>query len=277
MIHKFKLCYFAFFLLIGSLVGQESKINESELKILYTGNMGFLFQSSGNAVVFDALHDKYGEAYAYPKSEMVDKLIKGTYKNFSAINVQLISHMHGDHFSAKYSLNLLKTNTKVHVMGSQQIISSIWNEGSNFKRDLKQRMKTISYDYKINEFKKDKVHIKAVKCKHAGNRHKKIQNTAYLVNLNGYNILHVGDTSWENLKKPLEILEVAKIKLDIIVLPYWMLYDDKSNDYLEKIVKPNKVLASHIPPSFTEKKFINLLKQNRKIIVIKEIGDVYKY
>ncbi len=47
---------------------------------------------------------------------------------------------------------------------------------------------------------------------------------------------------------PLKKLEVLNSKIDIAILPYWILTEDSSKDQLLEMIAPQKIIATHINP-----------------------------
>jgi L-ascorbate metabolism protein UlaG (beta-lactamase superfamily) len=266
-----------FFIFVYTLCSQEFE-GKNELRILYTGNMGFLLETNGKSVMFDGLHEFYKSDFAYPDSGFAKQLILGESKGFAKVDLLLISHMHKDHFSTKYSVDLLRENNRAYVLGSEQIVESIGSILNSNDTNLKKRIHEVRYSDKISGFKRYGIFVEATKCVHAGGiKQSKIKNITYLVHLDKYKILHVGDTSWDNLKKPLNSLKATEKNIDIAILPYWILSDKHSNEFIKKLLNPKKIIASHIPPYYSEEEFENLKQQFEDIIVMRKIGDIIKY
>jgi len=226
------------------------KNEQSELKISYIGNMGVLFEHKDKTVLIDGFHEKYKPAYVYPTKLMVDNLMTGRYHDFSKIEVGLITHKHGDHFSPSLNAQFLHKNPNSIIVGSNQIKEEIKSqENDEGHKVLLDRVLEIKYDHTIQKIEHEGISIKAIRCDHSNQgRHKAIKNIAFLVDLNGYSILHVGDTYWDLAEKPFQTLDLLNSDLDVAVLPYWMLTQKDSKNQLSRILNPKKIIATHVSP-----------------------------
>ena len=256
-------------LLKHSQIQDSTKSNA--LKIAYVGNMGVCIEYDDNTVIIDGLHQFYNKAYVHPTQDMVDLLISGNFKNFTAIEYVLITHIHGDHFSGKYAKQYLEQNTNGIVVGSSQIKNDIVDFHSK-KDSLIQRLIVVPYDKKPHVIENSNISITAIQCNHSSpKRHRNTQNFAYLVEINDFNVLHVGDTDWDLTREPMTTLGLKAKQIDIAVLPYWLLLENDALEQVENQIAPRHIIASHIPPDFSKREQNQLAKQ------VSEYYATYKY
>lgn len=79
-----------------------------------------------------------------------------------------------------------------------------------------------------------------------------MQNIAYWVNLNNFSLLHIGDTDWDKVSVAMAKLQNPDRKLDVAILPYWLLLDPESINNVEQHIRPKYLIATHIPPDFPQ-------------------------
>src|SRR5690606_28986284 len=76
------------------------------------------------AVLIDGLHRKYGDAYLNPPPEVLTAM-ENARPPFDQVRVVLVSHVHGDHFSAESAALHLKNNPKAVLVSDAQKMSDI--------------------------------------------------------------------------------------------------------------------------------------------------------
>jgi L-ascorbate metabolism protein UlaG (beta-lactamase superfamily) len=84
-------------------------------------------------------------------------------------------------------------------------------------------------------------------------------NLAYLITLNNFKILHIGDGPFDFNKSYYEQFHLDKEKIDILFLEYFGQSDTKKR-YVQKI-NPRYIIAQHIPPAeigVESKKFLEI-------------------
>ncbi|SHI62233.1 L-ascorbate metabolism protein UlaG, beta-lactamase superfamily [Aquimarina spongiae] len=221
-------------------------ISQDKITITYIGNMGVHLAGKDISVLIDGLHTKYGEDYLYPNAELIKKI--HTHYTPNAI---LFTHHHGDHFSPVLASNYLKSNSKAMVFGAQQITDSL------------KTFKDQSFTIKTSDYIKQTINVGALKITgmkvdHAGKRHRSIQNVGYIVELDHQKILHLGDTSWLEEIKLFNQLQLVQERIDIAILPYWMLLEEDASTLLKKHINPKYTIATHISPRIKEKELSSL-------------------
>lgn len=243
------------------------------LKLAYIGNMGVLFEYHDKTVIIDGLHQYYNKQYLYPTEEIVNELITGTFKDFTNIEASMFTHVHGDHFSERYALRLLENNADAIVLGSQQIRDSIARLTHNSK--VLSAIETVPYDGNLFRAIHKGIDITAIKCDHSSpSRHGQIKNIAYVVDLDGFKLLHIGDTDWELTKKPFTSLNLASSKIDLAVIPYWMLLEQNAYETAMETIAAKHIIATHIPPNFSTNDRDRLHERFANITILTTLGEV---
>jgi len=247
------------------------------LKIAYVGNMGVCIEHGDKTVLIDGLHQFYNIEYVFPSEDLVNKLITGRFKDFSAIEFCLFTHLHGDHFSGKYSKAFLENNGEGTIIGSYQIKEGI-DKTLSKPDSISNRIKVIPYNKRPHSVEKSGVKITSIQCDHANpDYHGETQNIAFLVTMDDYKILHVGDTSWELTKEPFKTLNIKNEKLDVAILPYWLLLEFGADTKVNSLIAPKHIIATHIPPNFKERYQKQLLERFSNITLFTSLEEVHYY
>lgn len=263
-----------------SLLQLESKndsLDKNQLKIAYTGNMGVCIEYDKKTVIIDGLHRYYNKAYVFTPETMANELINGTFKDFSAIEFCLVTHMHGDHFSGKYSKQYLESNANGTLIGSAQIKDDAVS--FHTKTDsISNKFIVVPYDKKPHTVKKSGITVTAIRCEHTNQkRHGNTQNIAYLVSMSNFSILHVGDTDLDLTREPMKTLDIKNKELDIAVLPYWLLLENNAVEKINNLMSPKHIIATHIPPDFSLREQRQLLNKFSNVTLLTKLGEVHYY
>lgn len=223
-----------------------------ELKLTYIGNMGVLLENKDQTVLIDGLHKKYKSAYAYPSSSVVASLLNGNYPGFTDIELNLITHAHNDHYNPELSIAFLKENKSALTMGPPQAKEAVRAADPNTK-SLLERFRVVPSDNEVQNLKHQGISVTAISCGHTyQQKHSKVENIAYVVNLNGYKVLHVGDAEWALLAPALEKMKASTLNLDIAILPSWMLLEKSASKKVNELINPHTLIASHMDPNFID-------------------------
>lgn len=224
--------------------------------ITYTGNMGVLISSEKTAVWIDGLHEYYGPEYLNPPDSVLEKVYTGTAR-FKHPHWLLFTHYHRDHFSKKLVNRFLRPGSGHKVIGAPQVVDSFaakeiigaWNKNGE-----------VIYDDSAN------LRIRAFDIPHTWpQRHSKVQNIAYLVEISGVRIVHVGDADTD-----VDAFDrIGTDAIDVAIVPQWF-DSEKGNQIIEKL-KPVKTIITHIAPG--EKIDNNKTLNKRVAIFFERIGQ----
>lgn len=243
------------------------------LQISYIGNMGVLLSSGGEAIVIDGLHKEYKPTYVFPSDTTTAQLIKGTYQQLGKIKMALITHYHRDHFDAELSLALLSANPESFVLAAAQALDMIREKTQSAVSAIDQQLKQIPYDGTIHQVRNGVIEVRAFKCPHVNARHASVQNLAFLININGHKVLHLGDSNWDVASQALENASLLDESIDIAILPYWMLLNENSKEKVHQLIRPKKLIATHLPPELGPREYTVLHQHHGNIILFDQLNQ----
>ena len=251
--------YFALILLASSpfLNSDIAAQTRKSVSITYTGNMGVLISNDKTAVWIDGLHEYYGPEYLNPPDTMLEKVFerKGIFKPLQWL---LFTHYHRDHYSANLIKRFLQLTPHHKVAGAPQVVDSFsashiinaWNRNAVILNDTSFSLQ-----------------VKAFNIPHTWpQRHAKVQNIAYLVELNNIRILHVGDADTD----PEAFSRMQSESVDVMIVPSWFLENENAKKIIGQI-HPKKIIITHIAPG---KKFKNSTSiKNTEIILFDRLSQ----
>ena len=241
------------FLNSGDIAAQTRK----SVSITYTGNMGILISNDKTAVWIDGLHEFYGPDYLNPPDTILEKAFEKK-DIFKALQWLLFTHYHRDHYSANLVKRFLKLNPHHKVAGAPQVIDSFsaryiinaWNRNSVILKDTSFSLQ-----------------VKAFNIPHTWpQRHTKVQNIAYLVELNKIRILHVGDADAD----PEAFSRVQSESVDVMIVPSWFLENENAKKIIGQL-HPKKIIITHIAPGEKLKRSMGI--KNADTILFDEISQ----
>ena len=248
--------------------------DSSQLKVSYLGNMGFVVEYGDRTVLFDALHQKYKPAYLSPPAEVITELNDGNYQDFSAVEVCLISHKHKDHFSAELSRDFLSKNPQSIMIGSKQIKEEISSLGHTRDEIWLRCLKAIPYEFNVEKNEHSGIEIWSIRCDHSNPEwHGAIENVAHVADFGGFKILHLGDTSWGLAQKPMKLLKSQVGKIDLAIIPFWLLTQQSGRSKLKELIDPTYIIAAHVDPNHTDETRKEVHSYFPNAFVLKEIGE----
>lgn len=257
------------FCMLANLRSQDG----NSLSIEYVGNMGVLLSNGKQSVSIDAFHVFYHADYKNPSKELVYSLMEGTHKEYPAVTMALFTHVHGDHFYKGYGAEYVQKNEDALLLAAAQSCEEIREMIGSDK--YANQLKEIPYDGTTRIIIQEEVCVKAFKLDHASpRRHGEVQNIAYIVEIANKKVLHVGDSEWDPVKQIFPAKNMLAEKIDVAILPYWMLLYDDPVENVEKYIHPKEIIATHIPPDISKSDQAKLRKLFPGITLFMEIGEV---
>ena len=248
-------------------------VDQDSITISYIGNMGVLLNANNQQVLIDGLHKKYKPEYIYPSQSDVQKLLSGKYIKNSSIDIALVTHFHQDHFNPELLKEYLVENEASIAIGPSQVTNEIDLNSEN--RQLSDRIKKIPYDDKVHSIIYEGIKIRAMKCPHVNpTRHSSVQNMAYIVEISGRSILHIGDTDWDTTKAILKANNLTQKKFDAVIVPYWMLLEKSDLTEFVGLRTSGKLIATHIPPVLSEKIKRSLVANYNNAVLFTEKSEI---
>jgi L-ascorbate metabolism protein UlaG (beta-lactamase superfamily) len=88
------------------------------------------------------------------------------------------------------------------------------------------------------------VSVELLGIPHGGRRHRHVEHLGYIVELGGRRILHVGDA--ELSEATLAPLRLDTARIDVALIPAWLLTDPDSRAAIQRWIRPRQVVAFHM-------------------------------
>lgn len=214
-----------------------------EVKVTYIANAGVMITFGQTKVFIDALHSKKTPIFQTVKEPLLGRIIRGD-NGFKDVDYLLFTHTHKDHFGHEAVLAYLRNNKcKALIVPEDagQIISRA-TEGESAEQGVINIMNP-DYDLKA-ELEHDNIRIKYFRLNHMGEQYQNVLNYSFLVEIGGFNILHLGDGGFEpvHMQKMLEgeIVHCALLNFPFVTLP-------RGREIISRIIKPRQIIIIHLP------------------------------
>ena len=211
-------------------------------KFTYVSNAGVMLQCNDNKILIDGLCNSTLPVYKNPSDEVKEFMISGV-NPFENIDALLFTHNHTDHFDVLSTASLLKHNKDTFLLAPQKVVMEIkqrlpYDESDRLIK-LDDSLGGIE-DININGIK-----IQSISMLHDGKEYESVGNLAYLVDIGGKRVLHVGDA------KPIEenyrYLDLTNKNIDLLIVPFPYIGLPSARQVIEKFIKPRKIAAVHLP------------------------------
>jgi L-ascorbate metabolism protein UlaG (beta-lactamase superfamily) len=217
--------------------------NASGLEITYLGNEGVLIAAGEQHVLIDALHGPYSEYVSPPRHEL-RAMQEGKFP-YNGGEVVLVTHVHGDHFSARTVGLHLEHNKSAVLVSSRQVVNSMRSDFAGYDR-IRSQVHEVTPPWKQRQsLRVNGVGIDVLGLRHGGEEFHAVQNLGYVVCLGRWTLLHVGDAdaTEENLRS----FNLQQEGIDVAFLPFWYLLTPEGQALVREHIRPKHIIAVHIP------------------------------
>lgn len=227
--------------------------------VTYIANEGFLIEVGSRNILIDAIFDDRSISYAHVPDEETLSMMQASKAPFDDIDLVLVTHSHRDHFSVEPMLEHLKSNPSGTLIGPPQVVDTLRAVEPGFDENGIAVREVDLGLFEAVELEVDGIRVLAIRLRHSAymetdektgeqfNRHARVENLVYLVEVEGLTILHVGDAV---LSQNLELFEEGRFrkkKIDIVFLEFFD-WSDETKAILDQWMTPDHVVFMHLPP-----------------------------
>lgn len=208
--------------------------------ITYIGNAGFLIWTGDKKILVDAVFDGRSPAYTLPVA--VKEAVVSGQAPFDNIDLVLVTHSHGDHFSAAPVRRVLENNPRAIFVGTADAVASLTGMAD----------RAIALDVPEGQRQTREVNgirIDAMAISHgippAGRR--SIVNLGYLMTVGGLKFLHTGDVDVQvHGADYLTALGLPGERIDVAFVQHFYLSTPAPNAFVTTGIQPRFIIVSHL-------------------------------
>jgi len=237
--------FVAMLLLVASApeVAVSQSVQPDSAEITYIGNEGFFISYAGRGVLIDALVRRGIPPYVKASDEQRER-IETADPPFNLALLVLATHDHADHFDAGAVWRHLDHNELSVFVSTSSAVARVRATPST--PDLEERTHVASpAEGQREQFAVEGIDLDVLNLHHGRDRNPPVGNLGFLVDIEGFRVLHLGDT--EVSVEELLAYGLAGESIDVAFVPYWQLTSSHGIRMIEEAIAPRLLVAMHIP------------------------------
>jgi L-ascorbate metabolism protein UlaG (beta-lactamase superfamily) len=211
-------------------------------KLTYISNAGVMLEVNKKKILIDSFCNPRTPIYKRITDEVKEHIILGV-PPFNDIDLLLFTHHHTHHFDAESVDSFMERNEKAFVLATPQsmmMLNSVF-----FDSKESRFIKVEPEKYQTEDIHLNGIDIQAISMLHMGKEYEEVENFAYLINVGGKKILHVGDAkpAQENYMD----LNLIREDIDLLIAPFPYISIGAGRQMIEKYIRPKNIVAMHLP------------------------------
>lgn len=187
-------------------------LKDVALEITYLQNDGVLISDGENRVLVDALINLgTNSGWVSLGSSEQAKLVNAR-APYNRVDVVLATHNHGDHHSPTTLLTYLAANSGAKFLAPPQITNGLASSSQIVRKSITKFTRATET---INGIRVDIFHLRHFDA--FGNDFSGVENYGYLLYLDGYKVLHLGDVDMSS--ENFDALGLETENIDVVLIP----------------------------------------------------------
>ncbi|NOT08933.1 MAG: hypothetical protein HOP28_12110 [Gemmatimonadales bacterium] len=227
------------------------KIAPTTVKITFVGDDGVVITDGAKTVIIDAMPPSFSvvinqitTSWIPAAAGLVSAIQNGT-PPYDNISVAMVTHDHLDHWAIASTGSFLASHPQAQLIGPPQVVSNF--PGNGQVSPLNPAL------FQSGETTIDGIRIKAFRMVHFSNfglDFSSVQNLAFLVEIGGKKILHLGDADYTN--ENFAPFDFVNENVDVVILPAATFKLNAANIGLVRtLIAADNIIAAHLETSMT--------------------------
>lgn len=216
---------------------------------MYIGNAGVLVNDGDNKVLFDAFYaNSYGQ-YLLVDEATKDRILQHQ-APFDGVDAVVVSHVHGDHFTAEPTLDYLRANKGATLIASTQTVSAVEAIIGDEETEVRERLMAINLSPgdAPQTITVGEITVEVIAIPHSGgDRMADIQNLAFRVVMDDTVVQHFGDAAIDDAQFAAQQAFFDARQTDAAFPPYWFFMDPTGHEILKTRVRAAQNIGVHVP------------------------------
>jgi L-ascorbate metabolism protein UlaG (beta-lactamase superfamily) len=156
----------------------------------------------------------------------------------------LATHDHADHFDAGAVWRHLDHQELAVFVSTSEAVARVRATPST--PDLEERTHVANPpEGQRAKYAVEGIDLDVLSLHHGRDRSPPVVNLGFLVDIEGFRVLHLGDT--EVSVEELLVYGLAEDSIDVAFVPYWQLVSSHGRRMIDEAIAPRHVVAMHIP------------------------------
>jgi L-ascorbate metabolism protein UlaG (beta-lactamase superfamily) len=224
---------------------------------IYVANEGFLIKTKEHKVLIDALFGNIkGNWCDQPGDTLVRKMLHGV-TPFDNIDVVLVTHKHSDHFNESMVMDFLRNNPQAMLVCPDQV-REVLRRNADYPSVSGRIVSPESRAQKDTSVHNGQIHVTALKFPHGSyfetdsvsgkprDIHRDVENLAFVIDLDGFAILHTGDGSPSSGAQFFDA-GLARKDFDLVFVDRTFLRRE-GLDVINKYIETKNLVFMHVEP-----------------------------
>jgi L-ascorbate metabolism protein UlaG (beta-lactamase superfamily) len=256
------------------LVERQKRYPPEITEARYVANSGVLLTIDGRRFLIDAPIRDGLPPYATSSADERARLenARPPYDNIDEI---LITHWHEDHFSAEAIARLLAASPKTTLMASSDVVRRVLDVAPHLARQTGGGEPNPGRSVLV--MAKD-VPVRILRIRHNETGRPAEDHLGFLIGKKSA-VLHVGDAdpaagNFDVLHSLPYIDPLVGLPVDVAFLPYWYVTDEANRKVVMSRIRPQRIVAMHVPPAEVERVTAAVRAANVNAIVAGTPGTV---
>jgi L-ascorbate metabolism protein UlaG (beta-lactamase superfamily) len=227
----------------GAAQDEETQAAAQAPSITYIGNAGVFIQYASHGVLIDALVRRGIPPYITAPADVREE-IEQAEPPFDRVDLVLATHYHADHFDASAVWRHLDHNANAVFVSAPQAAAQVI--ATPLSAQLEERV--IPSD--PSEGTRERLSFAGIEfdvlnLHHGRERRPSVANVGFVIDIEGFRVLHVGDTEVDVD----ELMSYALVEdsIHVALVPYWHLASESGKRIVDVAIKPRVLVAIHIP------------------------------
>ncbi len=221
-----------------SPISNEIELGVFSIKISYMGNMGVVISDGTKQVIIDGLHANVTGWYQASTSSL-NALITGT-APWGNSDIAMTTHNHGDHFSPSTTNAFLSSNSDALYIAPPPARSGVSNTAA-ISQINPGFLESVIVEH-------NGIEVEVLSIRHFdqfGNDFSGVINYAYIVNIGGKKVMHVGDAFYEN--NNYSAFNLGAKNIDVLIIPtFGDLFSSSNRNVVTSFISPDNIIAAHL-------------------------------
>lgn len=236
------------------LAAAAAAFGQDESSVQYLANEGVMVQHGETTILFDPLFNNNYDRYQLVPDELREAIMSGA-PPYDSVDAVFISHYHGDHFSAEDVLQLMKSQTGIHLYAPTQVVVAMREVAGDGDETVFNRVTGLALEYGDAPvtIRTEQLTIDAAYVPHSGwpTTRADVQNIVFRVTLeNGGTVMHMGDADAHTVHFEMDEEYWAEGQVDLALPPYWFFVSIGGREILEERINIRNSIGIHVPDEY---------------------------
>ena len=200
--------------------------------------------------LFDPLYDNHFGTFEIPSDELIEAIVTGA-PPYHDVDAVLVSHAHGDHFSASQLTQLLSAQDSVKLVAPAQAVERM-RQLDEWQTAFEERVIAIAIanGEAAPSFEVSGATIEAIRTPHSGwpERHVDTHNLTYRVSApNGARVMHFGDADPGEQHFAPHAEFFADARTGLAIVPFWHFSTEDPARLIDQTFNADGAVGMHVP------------------------------